>query len=137
MSIIQGLWFASMTHNIKLFILVQVQVACALCKIAQVCNLLVCNELFIVGWSIVSFFFKEAITIINIAFKIKFIVWSSQNKMDMVMHLASKHFVIVKHILMVHIFLFQNLLDHFVRIIFTTKLDATILCVKIIIITKK
>ncbi len=67
-----------MTHNIKLSILVQVQVACALYKIAQVCNLLVCDELFIVDWWIVSFVFKEAITIINIAFKIKFIVWSSK-----------------------------------------------------------
>jgi hypothetical protein len=83
-----------MTRNIKLSILVQVQVACALYKIAQVCNLLVYNELFTMGWSIDSFVFKEAIATINISFKIKFIVWSSKNKMDMVIHLASKHFVL-------------------------------------------
>jgi hypothetical protein len=38
----------------KLFIVVEVRVACALYKIAQGCNMLICNEMFVVGQWIIS-----------------------------------------------------------------------------------
>jgi hypothetical protein len=58
--------------------------ACALYKIAQGCNLLICNELFTVGRSIVSIVLKEIIIGINIIFK-KVLSWPIGNKIQTVM----------------------------------------------------
>jgi hypothetical protein len=43
----------------KLFIPMEVCITCALYNLAQGCNLLIYNELFVVGWLIVSLVFKE------------------------------------------------------------------------------
>ncbi len=45
----------------KLFIPLEVCITFALYNIAQGCNLLICNELFVVGWLIVSLIFKEVV----------------------------------------------------------------------------
>jgi hypothetical protein len=50
----------------KLFILVGI--ACAFYKLVQGCNLLICNELFVVSWSTIFLVVREVIIVINIAF---------------------------------------------------------------------
>lgn len=71
------------THY-KMFILVEVQVAYAFYKLTQGCNLLICNELFTMGWFIVSLVLKEVIIVFNVIFK-HLITWPPRNKMEMVM----------------------------------------------------
>ncbi len=72
-----SLWFKSKTHNI-------VQVACALYNFFQGYNLLICNELFVVGWLTISVVLREFIIGINIVFK-KVFSWPIGNKMQTIM----------------------------------------------------
>jgi hypothetical protein len=100
-------------------------------KIAQGSNLLICNELFIVGWSTILLVFQEVIIIFDVLFK-KLISWPFENKMDAIMQ-GFKSFCALPNIqgpLTVHIFLFANLLDLFVRITTITNLEAIVSCVK-------
>lgn len=84
--------------------------ACAFYKLTQGCNLLICNELFTMGWLIVSLVLKKVIIVFNVIFK-HFITWPSRNKMEMVMQgfktlcglpsiqgaITNTHFSISKH----------------------------------------
>jgi hypothetical protein len=69
---------------------IEVQMACAFDKLAQGCNLLICNALFVVGQLIVSFVLKEVVIAFNVVFK-NFITWPFGNKMEMVMQVGLKN----------------------------------------------
>ncbi len=58
--------------------------ACALYKFFQGCNLLICNELFVVGQLTISVVLREFIIGINIVFK-KVFSWPIENKMQTIM----------------------------------------------------
>jgi hypothetical protein len=106
-------------------------------KIAQGYNLLICNELFNVGRSIVSVVFKEIIIGINIVFN-KVLFWPIGNKIQTIMQgfksfcglpniqgaINGKHFSISK------------LVGPFSEDFFITKQAVITLCVKLFKMTK-
>jgi hypothetical protein len=62
----------------------EVCVTCAIYKLTQGVNLLICSELFVISRSIISFIVQKVITFINIGFK-NLITWPFGSKMDVVM----------------------------------------------------
>jgi hypothetical protein len=61
--------------------------ACAFDNLAQGCNLSICNALFVVGQSTVSFVLREVVIAFNVVFK-NLITWPFGNKMEMVMQVC-------------------------------------------------
>jgi hypothetical protein len=55
---------------------------CDMYKLAQGCNLLICNELFIVGRYIVFLIVGEIIQIVNIILKKNMISWPSRGELE-------------------------------------------------------
>lgn len=80
------LWIQNQDTKYCLAILVERHVACAIYKLAQSINLFICNELFVVGRSIVFLIIWEVIITSNIVFS-KMITWSFGPKMDVVIKL--------------------------------------------------
>jgi hypothetical protein len=58
-------------ENIKycFVIPIEVHITCAIYKFSQGVNLLLCNELFVIGRSTIYFVVEKVITIVNVAFK--------------------------------------------------------------------
>ncbi len=65
-------------------ILVEIQVSCAIYKLAQVANVLICNELFVIGHYIVGFVLYEMVMAITVMLK-KLIIWPVGDRIQFVM----------------------------------------------------
>jgi hypothetical protein len=91
---IKGIFFDTVNNfmpliqkeNIKycFVIPIEVHITCEIYKFSQGVNLLLCNELFVIGISTISFVVQKVITIVNIVFK-NLIAWPLKSKMDAIM----------------------------------------------------